>query len=133
MNNYKNQMITLIGKAVSPGISIGKVHLLDEDQIQIQDRTLTDSEIDKEVEKFLNAIKSTEDDIKKFKENVEKSLGDAYGEIFEAHLMILKDKVFLEKIISEIRTNRKNSDQVFYRIMKKTQESLSATDDKDLK
>ncbi len=126
-------MINLIGKAASPGISIGKVHLLDEDQIQIQDRTLTDSEIDKEVERFLNAIKSTEDDIKKFKENVEKNLGDAYGEIFDAHLMILRDKVFLEKVISEIKIQRKNSDQVFYRIMKKTQESLSATDDKYLK
>ena len=62
-----SQMINLKGKAASPGISIGKVYLLDEDRIQIQDETLTNEQIEKEIEKFLNAIKSTEEDILKIK------------------------------------------------------------------
>ena len=126
-------MINLKGKAASPGISIGKVYLLDEDQIQIQDRNLSDSEIDEEIKKFLDAIKSTENDIEKFKENVEKSLGTSYGEIFDSHLMILRDKIFLENTISEIKSKRKNSDSIFYSIMKKTQESLISTNDRYLR
>ncbi len=126
-------MINLKGKAASPGISIGKVYLLDEDRIQIQDETLTDEQIKKEIEKFLNAIKSTEEDILKIKENVEKSLGASYGEIFDTHLMFLKDKVLLDKTISEMKRTRKNSDHVFYRIMKKTQESMISLKDEYLK
>jgi phosphotransferase system enzyme I (PtsI) len=126
-------MINLKGKAVSPGIAIGKLFLLDEDQIQIQGKTLSDEDVEKEIINFFNAIKNTEEDILKIKENVEKNLGTSYGEIFDTHLMFLKDKLLLDNTISEMRKTRKSSDEVFYRIMKKTQESLISTNDEYLK
>ena len=126
-------MIILKGKAASPGISFSKVFLLDEDQIQIQDKSLADGEVEEEIEKFLNAIKLTGEDILKIKANVERNIGYSYGDIFDAHFMILKDKSLIDKTISEIREKKKNAGHVFYRIMKKTQDSLVSSEDEYLK
>ena len=100
-------MIQLKGKAASPGISISKIFLLDEDQIQIQDKTLSDGEVDEEIERFLNAVKLTGEDIVKIKENVEKNIGASYGNIFDAHLMILKDEDLDEKAEEENPNEKK--------------------------
>ena len=42
-------MIELKGKPASSGISIGIVHLLDEDQIQIEDTPIPDNKIEEDI------------------------------------------------------------------------------------
>ncbi|MCK4966362.1 hypothetical protein KAS50_04985, partial [bacterium] len=126
-------MIELKGNPASPGISIGTIHLLDEDQLQIQDTIIPDNKIDEEIEKFLTAIKSTEEDLLKIKNNVKRDLGPTYGDIFDTHLLFLKDKSLIEETISTIKETKQNSSLVFYRLMKRTQNALLGQDDKYLK
>jgi phosphotransferase system enzyme I (PtsP) len=54
------------------------------------------------LEDFRAAVTSTEDQLEKLQEQVEHKLSDAASLIFTAHLMILKDKEFIGKIVRRI-------------------------------
>lgn len=88
-------MIT--GIAASPGIAIGTALKIEEHELNIEKKAITD--IDFEINSLKEAIKSSRVEISKIKYITEEKLGHESAMIFDAHLMILDDpEVYLQTV-----------------------------------
>lgn len=77
------------GIGVSPGISIGKILLLKEEELVIEQKQIED--MDAEKKKFYASIEKSTADIERIKEKALSELGQEKAQIFEAHLMMIQD------------------------------------------
>jgi len=94
--------LTLRGIPASPGISIGRIHLLIPEQPQIAPRKIAPSEVRSELERFERALGETRAAVERSKERALAVAGIAVGKIFDAHQMILEDAVFHEQVRSRV-------------------------------
>lgn len=97
-------MRKLQGIAVSPGVAIGEALVMDTEGFRIPRRFVARDAVDSEVERLNKAIASASDEISKNRDSVSQELGDKYGAIFEAHLLMLEDsrlRAELEELIRE--------------------------------
>jgi len=95
-------MITLKGLPASPGVVVGKVTIYQRRERAARSREKpTDPE--EEVSRFVKALEKTKTQIRKLREEAERSIGEEEAAIFDAHLMILEDKEFVDKVVELIR------------------------------
>jgi len=100
-------MKKLKGIAASPGIGIGKAKKLIDDFFSFdKEKKIETSNIEKEINKFYEGIRITENEIINIKSNVEKIAGREYSEIFNFHLSVLKDKKLIESVEKIIRNEK---------------------------
>lgn len=83
------------GFAYAPAMILGKQRSLAFLRHADDGRTYT-------LEEFHHAVAATENQLEQLQEQVETQLSDAASLIFAAHLMILKDRDFLDKIVRQI-------------------------------
>ena len=126
-------MNILEGRPASPGLTIGKVLIFDPDRIELRRRTLVENEADEEVFKFTQAIESTISDLRNIKSNVARDLGSEEAAIFETHLMMLQDKVFIDRVIENIRVKKQNADAMVHDVLCVHHDALQSTKDEYLK
>ena len=122
---------SLKGNAAVPGIAIGKAFLVDEDHLKIVRKNLKDSEIQKEIQIFKKALNEAEMDIQKIKKHFI-DLSYEKGEIFDAHLQMLRDESMINKIIDKIKNDKENVDYIFYNHMIEIQNNLLKSKDEYL-
>ncbi|MDD2212610.1 MAG: phosphoenolpyruvate--protein phosphotransferase [Clostridia bacterium] len=91
------------GIAASPGIEIGKAYVLKEYPIFIDKNKISGEEIAVEIKKLNQAIAEAKEQLEKIREQAEKEMGTDKAEIFNAHLMMLEDEVFLNEIRDKIK------------------------------
>lgn len=94
------------GYGVSPGIAIGNIVIKKSFEYEITDKSVDSVKIAKK--EFENILEKCRKDTKKLYEKMLKNSGKKEAQIFQAHLMILKDPEFIDKVISEIETSKKN-------------------------
>ncbi|RKY84542.1 phosphoenolpyruvate--protein phosphotransferase [candidate division KSB1 bacterium] len=123
----------LKGKPASPGITSGKIVILDEDHLNIEDKNIHPENIDGEIEKLLRAIEITRKELIQIRNNVNKTIGIEKGAIFDTHIMFLQDKILLNRIIDKIKNTRKSADFVFYNEMKRIQNILENSKEEYIK
>jgi len=100
-------MKKLKGIGASPGIGFGKAKKLVDDFLLFNEETkIEKGEIEKEIKKFYDGIRITEEEINKIKSNVEKIAGKEYSEIFNFYLSILKDKNLIERVEKIIKNEK---------------------------
>jgi phosphotransferase system enzyme I (PtsI) len=92
----------LRGIPASPGISIGRVHLLIPEQVVVLPRKIAPGEIQQEFERFETALVATREAIEESRERALAVAGIAVGKIFDAHAMILDDVVFHETVHTRV-------------------------------
>ncbi len=94
----------LRGVGVSPGIAIGEVFLSERVIFTSRKETISPPQVDEELRRLKNSIGRTEEQLTRIKEQIKEKIGKDHSIIFEAHLLILKDKSLtsdLERIIRE--------------------------------
>lgn len=92
------------GVAASPGIVIGKAHILKEYPIIIDEQKIAADNVAAEISKLDEAINEAKAQLAKIKDKAEKEMGADKAEIFGAHLMMLEDEIFLNEIREKIQT-----------------------------
>ena len=70
------------GIAASPGIEIGKAHVIKHQQVDINTETIIEENIDGEIKRLNEAVSLSELQLKQIKEKAEKELGADKAEIF---------------------------------------------------
>jgi phosphotransferase system enzyme I (PtsI) len=115
---------TFRGIAASPGIAIGRAVLLRRDEPKITKRRIEPGNIDAEIRRFRAAIKATHKRLENDKDRATRDISESVGRIFESHLMILEDPVFLEEVETGIRKQRHNAETMVWNIMERTCNSL---------
>jgi phosphotransferase system enzyme I (PtsI) len=100
----------LKGIAVSPGIVIGKAHLVDRSKVKIIYQYLIDeSQTNKELERFQEALRMTERQLERIKDRMPQRIKE-HSYVLDAHLLILKDSMLRDATIQKILKEKINAE-----------------------
>ena len=99
---------TLQGIAASDGIAIAKVYTLTEPDLTVTKVTVEDSE--KEVSRLDDALAASIKDVELIKETALKNLGEEEAQVFDAHLMVLRDPELIGQVKDSITSNKVNAE-----------------------
>ena len=112
-------MIKLKGIAASSGIAVGSAYRLGRDELYIPKRRISHEEIPKEIYCLEEALIATRKEILSIQKRISRELGFTEAKIFEAHLLVLEDRVLIEDIILQIKNKRINVEYAFSQCIKK--------------
>jgi len=129
-----NEVVKMLkGVPASPGIEIGKAHIIKPQQINVNTQTIDQSDIDGEIKKLDVAIAVSKEQLEDIKVKTEKNLGADKAEIFSAHLMILEDPVFLDELKTKIKTDLITADNAVSQVVNNYVEIFSNMEDEYMK
>ncbi|HTL70693.1 MAG TPA: phosphoenolpyruvate--protein phosphotransferase [Candidatus Eisenbacteria bacterium] len=126
-------MKPLKGIAASPGIAIGKVYLLDSEDMAIPKKPIKDSAIPKEITRFQEALTHTRAEILNIRDKVSKEIGQEHGDIFNAHLMVIEDRALIEEVMERIKKEKLTAEYIFSHVLKRYVQSFLKIDDEYLR
>jgi phosphotransferase system enzyme I (PtsI) len=104
------------GIAVSAGVCRGKILVLHRARHIVGRRDLSETEIAAEVKRFENVLGQTRKQIKEIQRRVVVSMSAEEGDIFDAHLLMLEDRVLIEEVLRFIREQKVNADFAFHTV-----------------
>ncbi|MGI8884005.1 MAG: phosphoenolpyruvate-utilizing N-terminal domain-containing protein, partial [Pyrinomonadaceae bacterium] len=102
--------VRLKARSVSRGVAIGNVVSLYGRKRQFYKITLDDSQIEREIRRFRVSIRLAKRQLKQISSKTIKTAKTTRENIFEAHLLILEDKSYLEKIETGIKEQKVNAE-----------------------
>jgi phosphotransferase system enzyme I (PtsI) len=123
----------LKGIAVSPGIIIGKAHLIDRSRIKILYQYLiSDQQVTKEVERFKEALNAAKDQIIHLKNRMPDQI-KRHSFILDTHLMIMDDSMFFNATINAILNEKINAEWALKKSVQNIENLFSQIDDPYIK
>ncbi|MDO5553732.1 MAG: phosphoenolpyruvate--protein phosphotransferase [Planctomycetia bacterium] len=125
-------MKTYQGIAVSPGITLGEVMVIDNGRCRVNRRSIERRDIAAEELRLDAAIEATTSAIARNRDSVTQELGLEYGQIFEAHLQILSDSRLKKEILQHIRSDLFSVEYAVSVVFDKHAEMLSKIQGGDL-
>ena len=129
----RNDIRTYKGIGVSPGIAIGRAVIIEKRVASIYRVPIRDEEVEGEVNRFLEALEKTKDELHELKQRVSRSMGDEYGSIFEAHAMIVGDASFADKVLQKIEEEQVNAEWAMSEVQEELQARFLSFDDEYLR
>lgn len=118
------------GIAASQGIAIAKVYKLEQPTIEIDNVVLS---VEEELTKLHKALEKTINDIEMIKKVAAKSLKKEELEIFDAHLMMVKDPEFQSSIENAIKNDGVNAAQAIKNVSDMMVAMFEGMDDEYMK
>jgi len=99
----KRNEVVANGVAASPGIAMGNALVLARTDIRVPKRRLLPEETDGEIERLVRAVEATKAQLAEIRDRVAKEMGESYARIFDAHIMLVEDKLSLEEVFAGVR------------------------------
>ena len=126
-------MIKIKGIGVSGGVGIGKVLLLRKDEFSVPKRKISHDEISREIYRLEEALMATRKQISDLQKKISQEIGFDHGRIFEAHYLVLEDRVLIEDVIKQIKIKKVNVEYAFSESIKKYVDTLLKLKDEYLR
>jgi len=98
-------MIRIKGKAVSPGIVMGKAMLYNSAREAVRAEKISEKSVEREIWRLENAVKKTQAQLKKIDRDLQKVMGRDSALIIETQSMLLNDSHLLAEIKTKIKSN----------------------------
>jgi phosphotransferase system enzyme I (PtsI) len=117
------------GIAVSAGICRGKILVLHRARHVIAKRELSDENVALEVSRFEKSLVQTRQQISEVQRKVVENMGSKEGDIFEAHLLMLEDRMLVDEVIRSIREQKVNAEHAFHAVSERYAAALAAVND----
>ncbi|EEY39087.1 phosphoenolpyruvate-protein phosphotransferase PtsI [Vibrio mimicus] len=121
------------GILASPGIAIGKALLLQEDEIVLNTNTISDDQVEAEVERFYTARNKSSAQLEVIKQKALETFGEEKEAIFEGHIMLLEDEELEEEILALIKKEKMSADNAIHTVIEEQATALESLDDEYLK
>ena len=121
------------GIAVSAGVCRGRVIVLRRTRHVIAKRELATEHIEPEVRRFEHALVRTRQQITEVQRRVSQTMSSSEADIFDAHLLMLEDRVLIEEVIKLIREQQVNADYAFHTAAERYIGVLEAVEDEYLR
>ncbi|NQU19125.1 phosphoenolpyruvate--protein phosphotransferase [bacterium] len=125
--------IVLRGIPASPGIKIGQAYLLGQEDYVVLKRSVSEKQIPFEVSRFEDALINTRREILDLQNKVAEGMGTEHAEIFDAHLLVIEDRMLIEEVITRVKKEKLAIDYVFYQVLKRYADVFSKVEDEYLK
>lgn len=121
------------GILASPGIAIGKALLLQEDEIVLNTNTISDNQVETEVQRFFDARDKSSAQLEAIKQKALETFGEEKEAIFEGHIMLLEDEELEEEILALIKNDKMTADHAIHSVIEEQATALESLDDEYLK
>ena len=121
------------GIPVSAGVCRGKVLVLHQTRHVIARRELPTDAVGAEVKRFEQALVRTRQQITEVQRRVSETMSSNEADIFDAHLLMLEDRVLIEEVIKIIREQKANADYAFHTAADRYIAVLEAVEDEYLR
>ncbi|MCA6079620.1 MAG: phosphoenolpyruvate--protein phosphotransferase [Endomicrobium sp.] len=126
MPNKKD--IVIKGVAASPGIAIGKVFLLENDDICLIHKEIPENARKDEKKRLNDAIEKTKAELKITHDKINNVLGKNYAQIADVHLLILEDPT-IRKDVDKLIDDGVNVEYAIFKIIDKIVRSFETIED----
>ena len=100
--------IALHGVGVSGGIAIGKVHIIERDQMDIPEYRISEAQVTAETERLYNAVTNARQQLRAIREHIPAGTSADIIGFIDTHLLMLDDAALLqepEKLIRKLHYN----------------------------
>ncbi len=124
----KNEIV-LHGIPASPGIVIGKAYVFAKQAPRVEEKSITEAEVDLELERLQHAIDRSERELQKVLQLTEQKVGSQKAKIFEAQIMILADAVLFGTIRKRVQKDLKSAEYVVHREISRYQQMMMNSTD----
>jgi phosphoenolpyruvate-protein phosphotransferase (PTS system enzyme I) len=121
------------GIGVSAGVCRGKVLVLHRARRVIARREVPADSIANEVSRFEKALGQTRRQILEVQRQVIERMGAKEGDIFEAHLLMLEDRMLVDEVVRMIREQKVGAEHAFHEISDRYVAALDAIEDEYLR
>ena len=126
-----DQMLVLKGNTVSGGGAVGRIAVVRNEFEEIAKVRVRDPR--KEIRRLKSAVQETGTQLQKLREKAAAEADEASAAVFEAHMILLEDQVFLEAIRSKIRSEQVNAEYAVFEVGEKFARMLSDAEDEYMK
>lgn len=120
--------IILKGVAASPGIAIGRVFLLEDDDYCLIQKEIPKNARAAELKRLNEAIEKTRAELKTTHEKINNILGENYAKIADVHIMILDDPVMKKDVVKLVEEGV-NAEYAVFKVLDKIIRSFDAIED----
>src|SRR3989338_6299458 len=112
-------MIELKGIPASGGIAIGPAHLWTKEEFVVARQEISESQIAAQIQLFEEALIKTRHEILDLQKKIAEGMGQNVAEIFDAHLLVLEDRMLIEEVIFQLKKEKLTAAYVFQNVLKK--------------
>jgi phosphotransferase system enzyme I (PtsI) len=123
----------LKGVPAAPGIAIGSAYIVDKQDIVVPPRAILEKEIPIEIARFEEALFKTREQLLALKRKISDEIGEQHAQIFDAHLLVLEDRMLTDDVVKKIRQDKQSAEYIFSNIFKKYIKVFSNMEDEYLR
>jgi phosphotransferase system enzyme I (PtsI) len=125
--------IILKGIPAAPGIVIGKAYIYGKEDLTVDRQPITEDQVPLEISRFEDALIQTRQEIIALQKKIAQEMGSEHGEVFDAHLLVLEDRMLIEEVISRVKREMISVDFIFGEVLKRYASVFSRIEDEYLK
>jgi len=112
-------MIQLKGIGAAGGISIGAAYKLGKEEFVVLPEPISWEDIPLQIQLFEEALIKTRREIIELQKKISSDMGQDEAQIFDAHLLVLEDRMLIEEVISRLKKEQLNVAYIFSEVLKK--------------
>ncbi|MDI6605750.1 MAG: phosphoenolpyruvate--protein phosphotransferase [Candidatus Omnitrophota bacterium] len=126
-------MIKLKGIAAASGISIGPAYKIGKEELIVPREAILEKDIPVQIQLFEEALIKTRKEIIELQKRIGVEMGQEEAQIFDAHLLVLEDRMLIEDVISRLKKEHLSVAYIFSEVLKKYINVFSKIEDEYLK
>jgi phosphotransferase system enzyme I (PtsI) len=121
--------VELKGMVISPGVTLGKVVLLNRSKTMVEKRRLNPELVESEKQRFLSAVEKSKEQIVVIKEKLDlKEAGD-HIQILNFNIMMLEDEILCEEVLRTIENEGVNAEWAITSVLSKKGDAFKNVED----
>jgi len=117
------------GVAASPGVAIGDILPVHTEEKHITERHIQEDEIPREIARFEDALITTHQQLQDIQQQVSDVIGQKNASIFDAHMLVVSDRSFVEEVIRQLHAEQLNVEAVLQKVSDRYANALSKVND----
>lgn len=123
----------LKGIPAASGIAIGPAYVLGKEEVVVNPYKISENDIPIEIARFEDALIETRKEILDIKRKISNELGDEHAQIFDAHILVLEDRVLIEEVITNLKKEKLCVEYIFSKVLKKYVGAFARMEDEYLR
>ena len=128
-----SQQLEIKGIPAAAGVAIGPAYKIGKEEIVAPKETIKEEEIPLQIQLFEEALIKTRRELLGLQKEISEKMGKDAAEIFDAHLLVLEDRMLIEEVISRLKKERLSVAYIFSEVLKKYVTVFSNIEDEYLK
>ena len=117
------------GIPVSGGVCRGKLLVLGQSRAEVPRHDISEPEVPREIHRLETALIATRQQLLEVQRRVEQAMGAADASIFDAHLLVLEDRMLIDEVTRKISEQHVNAEHAFNEVAQRYMKTLSAIED----